>query len=182
MTHARNRYGVGLVAALALTWALVPVDGRSESSHSPNSIVGAWSVQVTLRNCDTGAPLGPPFPSLVSNHRGGTISENPGSLAFAIGQRSGGHGAWRHLRGRTYSQHMIALILFDSEPNLPGTPGFDPTRPVSPGFKAGWQTVSHTVRMTSADTFESSGTNEFFDTAGVSYRTGCSTAVGRRFE
>jgi hypothetical protein len=86
------------------------------------------------------------------------------------------------VRGHVFSQHMIALIRFTSPANLPGTPTFDPSQPVSPGFLAGSQTVSHRVRLTGADTLESAGTNAFFDVNGQMYRTGCSTAVGRRFK
>jgi hypothetical protein len=42
--------------------------------------------------------------------------------------------------------------------------------------------VTHTVDLQDQDNLTSSGTNEFFDANGNSYRTGCSTAVGRRFE
>ena len=144
-------------------------------------LVGAWTVQVTLRNCNTNAPMGS-FTSLVSFHRGGTIAESSGNASLPSGQRSEGHGAWKHLQARTFSQHVIGLIRFSSEPNLPGTPTFDPTKPISPGFSAGWQTISHEVQLTGPDSFESSGTTEFFDVNGTSYRTGCSTAVALRFE
>jgi hypothetical protein len=77
---------------------------------------------------------------------------------------------------------MIAIILFDTAPNLPGTPGFDPSLPASPGFFAGWQTVTHTVTPTDADHITSVGTNAFYKLNGEMYRTGCSTAVARRFE
>ena len=77
---------------------------------------------------------------------------------------------------------MIALILFDTPPNLPGTPGFNPGMPVSPGFFAGWQTVTHKVKLGDADHGTSAGTNEFYKSDGTLYRTGCSTAVATRFE
>jgi hypothetical protein len=77
---------------------------------------------------------------------------------------------------------MVALILFDTPANLPGTPGFDPSMPVSPGFFAGWQTVTHTVNPTDADHITSAGTNAFYKLTGELYRTGCSTAIGERFE
>jgi hypothetical protein len=114
-------------------------------------------VRVTLRDCATNAPLGPAFSSLVTFHGDGTLGESAGSLAFAPGQRSPGHGTWTRKRGHTYRQEMIALVLFDTEPNLPGTATFDPTKPVSPGFFAGWQTVSHTVRFTAVDRIASTG-------------------------
>ena len=72
---------------------------------------------------------------------------------------------------------MIALIVFDTPPNLPGTPTFDPAKPVSPGFQTGWQTINHTVTFSGATHTTSSGTNAFFNAAGTQYRTGCSTAV-----
>ena len=180
------RRGARLVAALSLTGALLttldrPIHAESDGSISEARLTGTWTVQVTLRDCATGAPLGPAFNSLVTFHRGGTLSESPGSLAFAAGQRSAGHGTWTHQRGRTYRQRMVALILFDTPPNLPGTPGFDPTAPVGPGFFAGWQTVTHTVRLLDADHFTSFGTNAFYRTNGDLYRSGCSTATAERF-
>jgi hypothetical protein len=77
---------------------------------------------------------------------------------------------------------MIALIGFDSAPNLPNTPGFNPALPISPGFFAGWSTVTHTLEMSDANHATSSGTNAFYKADGTLYRTGCSTAESVRFE
>ncbi len=175
-----------LAAAAVLTVALFAAPGsmgmaQSKMSGADSGLGGVWLVEVTLRNCETGAPLGPSFASLVTFHRGGTITESAGSLSFAPGQRSPGHGVWDFIGGRTYSQDMIALILFDTPPNFPG-PGFDASLPVSPGFFAGWQTISQTVELSGADHFTSTGSNAFWTSDGTPYRTGCSTAVGQRFE
>ena len=110
------------------------------------------------------------------------MSESAGSLAFAPGQRSPGHGTWEHDGHDSYRQHLIALVLFTTLPNLPGTPGVDPTKPVSPGFQAGWVTVTHTVGLSDADSLTSAGTNAFYRSDGTVYRTGCSTAIGVRIE
>ncbi len=154
---------------------------QSSHSASQNGLAGVWAVQVTLRDCTTQAPQGS-FNSLVTFHRGGTISESAGSLAFAPGQRTPGHGTWERKGKDTYRQHMIALVLFSTAPNLPGTPGFDPAKPVSPGFQAGWVTVTHTVELHDADSLTSAGTNAFVKSDGTVYRTGCSTAIGVRVE
>lgn len=165
-------------ATFALT--LVPLGAAASSAaederpHAP--VVGVWAVEVTVRNCDSNAPLGPPSRALQTFHGDGTISEAAGSVAFAPGQRSPGHGAWTRRSRRTYSQSFVALILFTTPPNLPG-PGFDPSLPVSPGFEAGWQTISHTLTLTDADHATSVGTNAFSDVDGHVYRTGCSTAL-----
>jgi hypothetical protein len=181
-TWKRQFYRLAVLTSVSAM--MVGASGRTlradDDEESDRRIVGAWAVRVTLRNCDTNAPMGS-FTSIVAFHRGGTLTESPGSLAFQLGQRSEGHGVWQQLNGRTFSQDVIALILFDSPPNLPGTPTFDPSKPVSPGFTAGWQTISHRVRLTGQDSFESSGTTEFFNSSGQSYRTGCSSAVGQRF-
>jgi hypothetical protein len=156
----------GFVAfAAAGTAAAQPAASRR------GDLAGAWSVQVTLRDCATNAPIGVPFNSLVSFHRGGTLSESAASLGFAIGQRTAGHGNWSRLGNRTYRQKMVNLILFDTAPNLPMTPG----------FLAGWQVVTHTVAV-NGDELSSSGTNAFYRSSGEVYRTGCSTATGRRIE
>jgi hypothetical protein len=153
------------------------------ASGSHQGIQGTWAVQVTLRDCATNAPLGPPFNSLVTFHHGGTLSETTASRAFAPGQRSPGQGTWSREGARTFGQNMIALIVFDTPPNLPGTPGFNPSLPVSPGFLTGWSIVNHKVKLSAdGDQITSAGTNEFHKADDTVYRTGCSTAVGQRFE
>ena len=182
-TNARSSRGVvallGLTGLLLTTASSSMVEGSSGSDS--RDLTGAWSVQVTLRDCTTNAPLGPSFNALVSFHEGGTVSENAGGTGFAIGQRGAGHGTWTQRGRHTYRQKMIALIHFETAPNLPGTPSFDPTKPISPGFFAGWQTVTHTVELEDANHITSAGTNAFYRTDGTVYRTGCSTAVGERF-
>jgi hypothetical protein len=179
--------GASRMAAVAgLAAALFVSSGGTGLAHPRQSVPkhaleGTWLVSVTLRNCDTTASLGS-FNSLVTLHEGGTVSETTSSPAFAIGQRSPGHGVWESAGPHTYAQRMVSLINFDTPANLPGTPGYDPTRPVSPGFFAGWATVSHVGELTDENHGTSSGTNAFYKADGTLYRTGCSTAVSTRFE
>ena len=163
-------------ATLALVGALLAAAAGPAGAQSINSasnamrIEGTWLVQVTLLNCATNAALGS-VNSIVTFAPGGTLSETPGGTAFAPGQRSDGQGYWTHTGGQMYTQRFVALIRFDTPPNPP----------TSPGFLTGWQTVTHTVELLDPDNMQSSGTNEFFDANGNLYRSGCSTAVGRRF-
>ena len=177
MWGARRWMVAGLAAAIAVSASGVL---RASDQEGWPRLAGAWTIQVTVRDCTSNAPMGT-FASLVSFHDGGTISEDPASLAFAPGQRSSGHGAWTRIGVRQYRQRMIALIAFDTAANLPGTPTFDPTRPITPGFFAGWQTVSHTVQLVDADHAVSAGTNQFYKADGTLYRSGCSTATATRF-
>ena len=172
-------------AVLGLAGTILTSSGSSlmaVSEDSGNALTGTWSIQVTLRDCTTGAPMGPVVNSLVTFHEGGTLSESAGGTGFAPGQRSPGHGIWSPKSHHTYRQKFIALINFDTLANLPGTPGFDPTKPVSPGFFAGWQTVTHTVELVDANNIKSEGTNALYKTDGTVYRTGCSTAEAKRFK
>ncbi len=178
----RNRQ----LAALCLAGALVLAAGITGSAHDNPSgrshrLEGTWLVQVTLRNCATNASLGS-FNSIVTFHQGGTISESTSSPGFAIGQRGNASGNWAFKGHRTYSQRMVSLINFDTAANLPGTPGFNPTLPVTPGFFAGSSIVTHTLELVDDDHATSSGTNAFYKADGTQYRTGCSTAEATRFE
>lgn len=183
---SRGPAGRRVMGAVSLAAALLLMSGsiglaHSKPSQSDHGLVGTWFVEVTLRNCTTNAPMGS-FRSLVTFHRGGTVTENTTSPGFAIGQRSSGQGNWDVVANHTYRQRMVSLINFDTLPNLPGVPGFNPALPVTPGFFAGWGTVTHTLKLDGPNHAASAGTNEFFRADGTSYRTGCSTAVAERFE
>ena len=174
-----------ILASIYLSVAFVIASNTTAQAVSSDdwlgpTLTGTWAVQVTLRNCTTNVPIGSPFDSLVTFHHDGTLSESAGSTAFAPGQRGAGHGSWSQRPAHTFQQEMIALVLFDTAPNLPGSPTFDPTKPVSPGFFAGWQTVSHTVRFEDDDHIASEGTNYFYKANGDLYRSGCSTATAER--
>ena len=151
------------------------------------TVEGSWSVRVTVTDCVNFEPLpSPPAPlpfySLVTFHRDGSIIESSGAPGFAPDQRSVGHGTWTHGSAGTVEQNTVGLIVFETQPNLPGTSGFNPALPVTPGFQAGWQVIRHHVTLNRPDQFTSKGTSEFYNLAGQLYRTGCSTAVAERLD
>jgi hypothetical protein len=162
-------------ATTAIIATFVAIGGVSLAAQPSNAdglrIEGTWQVQVTLRSCVTGTALGT-VNALVTFHPGGTMTETPGGGGYAPGQRSDGQGYWTHDGGHLYTQRFVALIRFETPANPPA----------SPGFMAGWQTVTHQVEAIAPNQLSSRGTNAFFDSNGTLYRTGCSTAVGRRFE
>jgi hypothetical protein len=177
-----GRRGAIALAALIAVGVAVQDATAAQSGRGSGGLVGTWFVEVTLRDCTTGAPLGPPFRSLGTYNEGGTLVDTTAASGFAIGQRSVGLGNWTHDGAQRFSQVITALMLFDTPANLPGTPGFDPTKPVSPGFLAGWGIVRHAIELVDRDHWTSKGTNAFYDTAGAIYLTGCSTAVATRME
>ena len=146
--------------------------GMAQPSNSEaRTIAGVWFVEVTPRSCETGAQVAPVVRSMVTFHADGTLSESPATPAMAPGQRVPGQGVWRHDGGHTYHQHFAALIAFTTPPGA-----------MSPGFEAGWQEVTHTAELVAPNALESAGTNAFYRTDGTLYRSGCSTASGRRVE
>ncbi len=165
-----GRSAVMLSMGLAFVLSSASVASAQQSAAEARTVKGVWYVQVTIRNCATGLALAPPVNSLVTFAAGGTLHESVGGGGFLPGQRSDGHGTWRHNGGRTYDQRFVSMINFATSPG----PG--------PGFEAGWFKVEHTVEVIDADHIESVGTNSFYRLNGEVYRTGCSTATGTRFE
>ena len=155
--------------------------GASRDSDDHPGIVGTWTVQVTLSDCVTNSPLGPPFNSLVTFHRGGTLSE---SAVYLPGERTSGHGTWDRRGGHTFEQRMVALMIFDTPGNLPGTPGFNPTLPiVPPSSPAGRRSVTRSHSPVQITLRRRERTRSSSSSGAVASRTGLlGTAAGQRFE
>jgi hypothetical protein len=173
-----RRVGVGLATLVVVASVSTVVAHGEDRLTSP---VGTWGIEVQIRNCQSEAAIGLPFLSLITLHSGGTLGETSGAeAAFAVGQRSPGHGVWEKISRHVYDARLISLVLFETAPNLPGSPGFNPALPVGPGFFKGWDTVTQTLRFADSDHFTSKGTSAFFKEDGTLYREGCSTAIGQR--
>ena len=157
------------VVCTALVVGVATVGGAmaQSSGSGGRTVEGTWYIRVTPIICATGEPVPgiPPVNALQTFHPGGTVTEAAGGTGFAPGQRSPGHGMWHHEAGQTFGQKFTALINF-----------------TTPAAEAGWQIVEHSIELLDRDTFSSRGTNAFYKTDGTLYRSGCSTATGRRFE
>lgn len=157
----------GLVA-LALTIVLVVAprtiaNAQSQQAASGDGLVGTWRVEVTLRDCNTGAALGSPFRSLLSFARGGTMTETTARFTPAL--RGPGHGIWQQVQGSTFSSTLDAFL-------------YNPT-----GVWTGTQRLTQTIEIgDDPDAWMATAHNEIFDTTDNLLVSGCSTAVGRRME
>jgi hypothetical protein len=164
-----KRFGaVGLAAALALTAMLIPKIGLSAKAAQPEEsesrvkgLQGAWRVQVTVRDCQTGAAQRT-FPALFTFAKGGTLSVTTAGQPPAISTT--GLGVWRHTDDHAYSA-VSETFIFNS---------------------AGVWTQTH--RLTRAieigdngDEFTDTIALAIFDTNGNVIVTGCGTTVGSRF-
>lgn len=184
-SQAWKRIGsTSALATLALTGVLALTLGHTASaqatpgsaeaqSASSRRLVGTWRVKVQLYDCATEAPIGIPFASLLTFNLGGSMAGSTTNPGFAVGQRGPDHGIWSYQGRGTYRAKSVALLNFTTPPNPP----------FNPGFLAGTQTITQVIEFNHGpDAFTSDAITEFFDVAGQSYRQGCASAVGQRFQ
>jgi hypothetical protein len=143
----------------------------SAQDRGARAIEGVWAMSITLRDCATQAPLGPPLRTLLTFHAGGTLGESPGTSQFAPGQRSNGHGLWSYAGANTFTGRFIAMVIFDTPP-----------APPAPGFLTGWQLVVSNFQLTDPNRLNVSATVQFFDINRNVYRTACPTGTAERFQ
>lgn len=169
MNRPRRIALIVLFTLLALTGATSASFAQGDGSPS-RALEGVWAMSITLRDCATTAPLGPPVRSLLTFHAGGTMSESAG-LQFAPGQRTAGHGVWSFSGGTTFTARFVAMTLFDTPP-----------APPAPGFLAGWQVVASTFVLAGSDQLTLTATAQFFDVNRQLYRSACPTGSAERFK
>lgn len=161
--------------SVTILFSLLALAGTSRlalaENGGPRAIEGVWAMSLTLRDCATGAPLGPPFRSLLTFHRGGTLSESAGTTQFAAGQRSPGHGVWSFSGANRYAARFVAMILFDTPP-----------APPAPGFQTGWLMVGTSLKRVDANQLEITATAQFLDINRTLYRSACPTGTAERFQ
>ena len=139
-----------------------PARAQSEDGGSHNGLQGTWRVQVTVRDCQTGAVLRT-FPALFAFAKGGTLTATTAGQLPSLSTPN--LGVWRHTDGHTYSAVSEAFVF----------------------STAGVWTQTH--RLTRAieigidgDTFTDTIALEIFDTNGNLIVTGCGTSVASRLE
>jgi len=165
-----------LLAAVATVGGILPMglsaadtvvsaqeNDRDEGLRSHGrKLEGTWRVQVTLRNCQTGAELRT-FPALLTFAQGGTLTGT--TTVFPPALRGPDHGVWEHNGRRRYRAVTEAFI-------------FNPA-----GAWTSTQRITQDIELSSnPDGFTSTASVEFFDTAGNPTSTGCATAVATRME
>ena len=156
-----------LIVMAALTVAFSFASAQApERTMSDRTIPGAWRTMVTPVSCQTGDPLGPPFRSLLTFNKGGTMSEygiGPGSNPAL---RSPGHGVWQHEDGRQNYPYAFTYYRYNSS-----------------GVFIGSQKVTSTLKLgASGDEFTTHSAVEILDANGNVIGTFCAIVAGRRFE
>ncbi|MEO7673001.1 MAG: hypothetical protein ABIU09_02860, partial [Pyrinomonadaceae bacterium] len=119
-------------------------------------------VQVTIRNCQTGAAIRT-FPSVGTFMSGGTTLDSTSGVPQAL--KTPGQGVWSHVGGNTY-RFKFKSFSFDAANNF-----------------TGWTIIQHQANLDhSGDQYESGGTAEVYAPNGSLLFTGCSTTTATRFQ
>lgn len=167
---------VALAVGSSSTRAQTSVEACGDShcvQRQDSALGGTWEVMVTLLNCQTGATIGQPFPSLLTFAGNGTMVETTHNPGFAIGQREPGVGVWSLSGPRKYYARSEAFVQFTTAP----------APPTSPGFLSGTQTITQTIAFDAdPDHWTSDAAIQFADDTGSVYRQGCAHAVAQRFQ
>lgn len=150
----------GSILTAAVLFAGVQSSSGVQAMGSPErSLEGTWLTSVTPVNCETGEPVGPAFPGILSFNKGGTMSgtSTVAPSVFGVWSRSGG-----------WENYTFAFTNF---------------RFNSSGAFIGSQIVRQSVTLgASGDEFTSSGTVDILDANGNKVGAGCANATGTRFQ
>ena len=155
---------LGATALAFLLVAATQMFGFGQNSErNQRSIEGAWRTTVTIRNCETGAPI-TTFVGLQTFNQGGTLAEI--ATGGPPSSRTPGHGVWSREHG---SENYSFVFMFDRF-NVDGT-------------YAGSQKVRGAVVLeASGDELTVVASTEIFNPSGQLIATGCSTATATRIE
>ncbi len=135
---------------------------NSSRQSGAGRIVGTWDVQVTIRNCQTGAAIRT-FASIGTFMSGGTLLDSTSGTPQAL--KTPGQGVWSHVSGNTY-RFSFKSFSFDAAGNFTGS-----------------TKVTHEVTLLSKSTeYTSAGIAEVYDPNGNLIFTGCSTTTATRFK
>lgn len=157
--------GILLAAVMASTPALGSVSAQDnlKIKNGGGRLEGAWDVQVTLRNCQTGAEIRPPFASITTFMFGGTLVDSTSGMPQAL--KTPGHGVWSHVGANIYRFKFKSF-------------SFSPS-----GTFTGWTIITHDASMDpGGNYYESAGTAEFYLANGNLDFIGCSTTTATRFD
>ncbi len=131
-------------------------------NNNPRALEGAWNVQVTIRNCQTGDAVRT-FPRMNTFMQGGTMQEF--SVAGPPSLRGPGHGVWSHLSERRFS-YAVQFFRFNAD-----------------GSFAGSIKERRNVEVSRfGSSYNATGTAEIFDANGNLIATACATETATRFE
>jgi hypothetical protein len=159
---ASGRAAVLVLAGMLLLGSGLTARAESEGDNSHRSLEGAWRLQLTVRDCNTGQALRT-FPAVFTFAKGGTATVITAGQLPSLA--TPGLGAWRHAHGHNYSAVTDAFV-------------FSPA-----GVWIQTHRLSRAIEVSiDGDAFTDTVALEIFDTNGNLIVTGCATSVASRLE
>ena len=153
----------GTALALLLVGAAQLFGSGQNNDRHQRSIEGAWRTTVTIRNCQSGAPI-TSFQGLQTFNEGGTVAETATGVPPSM--RTPGHGVWSREQGWQNYSFAFMYDRFNAD-----------------GTYAGSQKVKGAVVLeASGDELTVVSSTEIFNPAGQLIASGCSTATATRIE
>ncbi len=157
------------LAGLAFAGAIVLSLGISAAAQNRGTeagLKGTWVVLVQQRDCQTGVALGDPFGSLVTFASDGTMTETTSNPMFYPSERGPGHGLWSKAGDHKYRASSAAFVTTN-------------------GVLSSTQTITETIEMGNDPShfLTTKAQVQFLNPDdGTLLRSGCATAVGKRFQ
>jgi len=160
---ASGRTAVLVLAGMLFVGSAIAARAQSDGDNSQRGLEGAWRLQITIRDCNTGQTLRPTFPAVFTFSKGGTATViTTGQLPSLA---TPGLGAWRHSQDHNYSAVTDAFV-------------FSPA-----GVWIQTHRLTRAIQVSvDGDSFIDQVALLILDTAGNSVATGCATSVATRLE
>ena len=165
MKNSKAVYGMNFVPVFALAVMLLLAlglgaqEGNSESQAG--RLEGMWRLQITVRDCQTGA-VQRTFPALFAFSKGGILTATSAGLPSA--STTPDYGVWRHNKGQSYGAVAESFI-------------FNPA-----GAWIQTHRLTRTIELDrGGDNFTDTIKLEIFDTSGNLIAAGCGTSIAVRF-
>lgn len=158
--NSKIKGAMWVMAAVAMSCCAVAGDARKAGDYTAH-LQGAWSTQVTVRNCVTGDVLVGPFAGLSTFHQGGTQSETAAGTPTL--RRGPGTGLWFRTGKHSFASKFV-FQRFDLNGFLLGTQEVRATQEIAEGSTQGTAVAKILL----------------LDVNGVQVGAGCATAELKR--
>jgi hypothetical protein len=150
---------IGSIVSAQETTKDIP-ESKLWAGNGARGLEGAWTVTVTVRNCQTGAAIRT-FPRMNTFMQGGTMQEFAAAVAPSL--RGPGQGVWSFLYDGSFT-YALHFLRFNADGTFAGS------------------VVEHRSVQVSGDTYNATGTGEIYDANGNVVTATCATEAGSRFE
>ena len=159
---ASGRTAVLVLAGMLFLGSGLTARAQSDGDNSQSGLEGAWRLQVTVRDCNTGQALRT-FPAVFTFSKGGTATVITAGQLPSLA--TPGLGVWRHTQDHNYSAVTDAFV-------------FSPA-----GMWIQTHRLTRAIQVSiDADSFVDQVALQILDTAGNPIATGCATSVANRIQ